>query len=134
MIATRRLTEDFHTAPQIAPEDVALLKAQGFTTLINHRPDGEAPDQPASAAIREQATREGLRYIDVPVSGAPTMAQARATADAAEGKTLAFCRTGTRSTAAWAMAQDDVDAALRTAADAGYPFPPAFEAAIRAAR
>ncbi|EEK09667.1 hypothetical protein STRSA0001_1019 [Streptococcus salivarius SK126] len=33
------------------------MAAQGFKTIINNRPDGEAPDQPTSAEIEAAAKR-----------------------------------------------------------------------------
>ncbi|MFN3287693.1 MAG: beta-lactamase hydrolase domain-containing protein, partial [Sphingomonadaceae bacterium] len=35
--------------PQISPADVAALAAQGVRMVINNRPDGESPGQPAAA-------------------------------------------------------------------------------------
>ena len=43
----RRLTETYAVSPQITPEDVAAIKAAGFTTIINNRPDGEIPVEAA---------------------------------------------------------------------------------------
>ena len=55
------------------------------------------------AAAAEAA---GLDYLWIPVVGTPTPEQADAQARAAaRGKTLAFCRSGTRSITAWAMGQ-----------------------------
>ena len=45
----RRVTDDFSTAPQISVADVAEAARLGFTTIINNRPDGEAPGQPRDA-------------------------------------------------------------------------------------
>jgi len=132
MLDLRPVTDTFAVSPQIAPEDVATLKAQGFTTIVNNRPDGEAPDQPAGAALASEAAAQGLTYVEAPVRGAPTLEQGRATAeaaDSAEGKTLAFCKSGTRSIAAWSLGQaasgarapDDL---VALAADAGYDLTP----------
>ena len=47
----RKVTETFSVSPQIAVSDVARAKAEGFSMIINNRPDGEATDQPPGAAI-----------------------------------------------------------------------------------
>jgi uncharacterized protein (TIGR01244 family) len=106
MSAFRTVTPNFSVAPQIAVADLAVAKAEGFTRVINNRPDGEAPGQPPSAAMAAAASAAGLDYLWIPVVGAPGPEQADAQAKAAAGgKTLAFCRSGTRSITAWAMGQ-----------------------------
>ncbi|WP_439817357.1 TIGR01244 family sulfur transferase [Zavarzinia sp. CC-PAN008] len=82
-------------------DDFAALKAQGFTTVINNRPDGEAPGQPGSAAEEAAAHAAGLDYHYLPVTGA-TLNQEAVTrfADlvaAAPGPVLAHCAGGLRS-------------------------------------
>ena len=62
-----RLTDAISVAPQIAPEDVARARDEGFATIVNNRPDGEAPGQPEGNAIRAAAEAAGLRYIAIPV-------------------------------------------------------------------
>ncbi|GGK41145.1 TIGR01244 family sulfur transferase [Salinarimonas ramus] len=123
----RRLTPELSVAPQIAPDDLAAVKAAGFTTVINNRPDGESPDQPPSATMEAEAARVGLAYRHVPVvSGAMTMDDVAAF-DAAlsetDGPTLAFCRSGTRSATLWAFTQAGArapDEILSIAGGAGY--------------
>ncbi len=112
----RRVTDQFTTAPQISVDDVAEAKRLGFTTIINNRPDGEAPDQPASLAIAEAAKAAGLEYFHIPVRGMPGQAeveQMREAVAASTGPVLAFCRSGTRSINTWSLgqAQDGADRA-----------------------
>ncbi|WP_309605754.1 beta-lactamase hydrolase domain-containing protein, partial [Phenylobacterium sp.] len=47
----RRVTEDLSVAPQIGVADVAEAARQGFSLIINNRPDGEEPGQPTGAEI-----------------------------------------------------------------------------------
>ena len=123
-----RLTDRISVAPQIASQDCAAARAQGFVAIVNNRPDGEAPGQPGAAEMRAAATAAGLRYADIPVDPSGlTMAQVQAMAaelDAADGPMLAFCRSGTRSTNLWALAEasrgGDVDAIIAAAAAGGY--------------
>ena len=67
----RRVTDDYSVAPQIAPEDLAVAKEQGFVLVINNRPDGESPGQPSSAVMEAAAKAEGLDYFYNPVRGLP---------------------------------------------------------------
>ena len=122
-----KLTPFLAVSPQIAEADLGALAAQGFRAVINNRPDGEAEDQPESAALAAAAGRVGLEYRHVPVvSGKITDDDVAAFAqalDEVKGPVLAFCRTGTRSTTLWALAEArhlDPEAILATAAEAGY--------------
>jgi uncharacterized protein (TIGR01244 family) len=107
MTEFRRVTDGFWVAPQIGVADVARAKARGFTLIVNNRPEGESPDQPAGAEIAAAARAAGLDYLAAPVMGRPgpdQIAAVRVAADGAE-KTLAFCRSGTRSIVTWALGQ-----------------------------
>ena len=104
----RKVTDDFSVAPQIAVADVAAAADQGFTLVINNRPDGEAPDQPTSAQMEAAAQAAGLDYVYIPVRGGPTPDQVQAVEAAiaeAKGPVLAFCRSGTRSIVTWSLGQ-----------------------------
>lgn len=136
----RRVTDGFSVSPQIAPDDVATLKEQGFALVINNRPDGEEAGQPAAAQIEAAAQAAGLAYRAIPVAGGFSDAQARALADAldsADGPVLAFCRTGTRSTLLWSLAQASVGGnpqdIAAAAASAGYDIAPVRAAVDRLA-
>ncbi|WP_243453564.1 beta-lactamase hydrolase domain-containing protein, partial [Polymorphobacter multimanifer] len=54
-------------SPQIMPEDCAGLAAQGFAFIVNNRPDGEAPGQPAGEAIAAEADAAGMGYAFIPI-------------------------------------------------------------------
>ena len=104
----RHVTDDLSVAPQISVADVAEAAARGFTTIINNRPDGEAPDQPASAEIEAAAKAAGLAYVYIPVRGSPGPAEVEAVRQAvaaADGPVLSFCRSGTRSIVTWSIGQ-----------------------------
>lgn len=96
----RQITEDYSVSPQIAPEDIAAVKAAGFRSVICNRPDNEEPGQPSADTIRKAAEAAGLGFRHVPVvSGQMTAEnvtdQARALGEL-EGPVLAYCRSGTR--------------------------------------
>ena len=123
----RRIDDRISVSPQIDPADVTELAAQGFAAIVNNRPDGEEAGQPEGAAVQLVAETMGLAYTAIPVAGGFSHAQVdamRAALDAAQGPVLAFCRSGTRSTNLWALAEakagGDPDAIVAKAAAAGY--------------
>ena len=130
MTEFRRVTDTFSVSPQISLTDIAAAAAQGFTLVINNRPDGEAPDQPTSAQMEAAARAAGLDYLYAPVVGGPRPAQVDAVRSAVakgEGKTLAYCRSGTRSIYTWALGQAGVvdrETLMRQGAAAGYDLSP----------
>jgi uncharacterized protein (TIGR01244 family) len=64
------VTSDFFISGQITPDQVQAFADQGFTALINNRPDGEEPGQPSSAMIEAAARAAGLDYLHAPMQGA----------------------------------------------------------------
>lgn len=102
----RRLTPDVQVSPQISLDEVAVAAASGVTRIVNNRPDGEDPGQPPSAQIEAAARAAGLDYLHVPITGMPNPDQIAAVgaALAEGGSVLMYCRSGTRSTTAWALA------------------------------
>ena len=128
----RKLDESISVAGQVTARDIADAAAQGFTAVINNRPDGEQPGQPAGSEIEAAARAAGLDYTAIPVTHAGfNDAQAAAMRDAlaaARGPVLAYCRTGTRSTLLWALARakmgDRAESLQSKAAAAGYDLSP----------
>jgi len=122
----KQLTPALAVSPQISTADVRLAASQGVVCIINNRPDGEAPDQPPGDSIRTAAELAGLRYVAIPVDARGVdAAMVAAMADAlATGKTLAFCRSGTRSTNLWSLAAAQQGGSIAeitaTAGAAGY--------------
>ena len=105
----KRINDDVSVAPQISPDDMPAIKAAGFTTVINNRPDGEAPDQPTSSTMKAAAEAAGLAYHYIPLGRdgvSPQMVEeTEAALEGSDGPVLAFCRSGTRSTTLWALSQ-----------------------------
>ena len=127
----RKINETISVAPQISLDDVAAAKADGVTLIINNRPDGEDPSAPQSADIEAAARDAGIKYIAIPIghsgfSGPQVDAMIAALAEG--DKTLAYCRSGTRSTLLWSLAQAkqgvDPDEIARLAGNAGYDITP----------
>ena len=128
----RKLTDMMFVAPQIETDAIADAKALGVTLIINNRPEGESSDQTPGAEIEAAATEAGLRYVAIPVTHAGFADwQVKAMADAlegADGKILAYCRSGTRSALLWALAKaskgEHPAVLTEQAADAGYDLTP----------
>ena len=128
----RTLSDSVLASPQIALEDIETAKAAGVTLIINNRPDGEEPSAPQGDAIATAAEAAGLGYLAIPIghSGfSETQVEAMIEAlAAAEGKVLAYCRSGTRSTLLWSLAQArngvNPDEITRAAMAAGYDVSP----------
>jgi len=104
----RAITPTYAVSPQIEPGDLAAIKAAGYTTVIDNRPDGEIPPHLHTGEMRRAAEALGLTFVANPViGGALTMdnvtAQAAAIA-AAPGPVFAYCASGNRSSVVWALA------------------------------
>ena len=130
----RQLDDAITVAGQIQPADVVEAAAAGYRLVINNRPEGEEPGQPAAADIEAAARAAGMTYVAIPVDHSGmrrdqvnAMKQAL---EGAEGPALAFCRSGTRSTFLWALARAELgdtpaDLAAKAAAQ-GYDVSPLF--------
>lgn len=128
----RRLSDHVLASPQITIADLAEAKADGVSLVINNRPEGESDDQVPGAEIEAAARALGMGYVAIPIthagfSGPQVEAMAEALGGAA-GKVLAYCRSGTRSTLLWALAEAskgaDLEAVTAQAAAAGYDVSP----------
>lgn len=122
-----KINDGLTVSGQITPAEVAELKARGFKSLINNRPDHEVTPDLASEAMREAAQAAGLAYLYLPVFPGnfddaliANMAQALEELD---GPIYAYCRSGTRSTTVWGLSQAGKltpDEIVKQAAGAGY--------------
>lgn len=112
----RQLGDKVLVSGQIAPHQVAGLADQGITMIVNNRPDGEEPGQPVASEIEKAAGEAGIAYRFVPIirgiGPADVEEMQGALRDARDGKLLAFCRTGTRSALAIALANREDGASL----------------------
>lgn len=128
----RSVTKDLMVSPQIGLDAVAEAKALGVTLIINNRPEGESEDQVPGADIEAAAHAAGLDYVAIPITHSgfsqPQVEAMVAALQGAEGKVLAYCRSGTRSTLLWALAESaqggDPDSLTNMAAKAGYDVSP----------
>ena len=100
-----RLSENFSIAPQVLPDDVATIAAEGFVAIICNRPDDEEPGQPTAAEIATACEAAGLAFHHIPISGMPVAAgliqEQQRLIVASAGPVLGYCRTGQRSQFIW---------------------------------
>jgi len=128
----REVTPAFWASPQIDLADVRAAHARGFVLIVNNRPEGESDDQVPGPDIEAAARAAGLDYRAIPVTHAgfseDQVVAMAAALEAADGPVLAYCRSGTRSTLLWSLAQarggGDPDAIAAQAARAGYDVSP----------
>lgn len=123
----KRINDHVSVSPQISPEDIQTIKAQGFVAIINNRPDGESPDQPTNAAIETAAHEAGLSYHFIPLGregvSSDMIEKTKEVLEGSTGPVFCFCRSGTRSTTLWALSQAGKAPAneiISAAAHAGY--------------
>jgi uncharacterized protein (TIGR01244 family) len=129
----RKIDEKTFASPQIGEAEVAYAKALGIGIIVNNRPEGESDDQTPGADIEAAAKAAGIAYVAIPVSHAgfsmpQVEAMQNALAQAGDKPVLAYCRSGTRSTLLWALAQArsgiSPDEIATKAAGAGYDISP----------
>ncbi|MBK9431397.1 MAG: TIGR01244 family phosphatase [Sphingomonadales bacterium] len=128
----RQLTNDIFVSPQITEQDIAEAAKLGVTLVINNRPEDESEDQTPGNAIERAARSAGMDYVAIPVTHSgfsqPQVKAMSAALEKADGPVLAYCRSGTRSTLLWALAESsqggDPDALTNIAAKAGYDINP----------
>lgn len=106
----RMIDDKTFASPQIELADVAEAQALGIGMIINNRPEDESPDQTPGAEIEAAAKAAGIAYVAIPVTHAgfsmpQVEAMQAALAEAGDKPVLAYCRSGTRSTLLWALAQ-----------------------------
>lgn len=96
-------------SPQITTADISAAQEAGVTLIVNNRPDDEAEDQPAGAEIEAAAQAAGIAYLAIPIGHSgfslPQVDALAEALDATDGTVLGYCRSGTRSTLLWSMAQ-----------------------------
>lgn len=132
MTEFRKLTDRLYASPQIDVADLAEARRLGVTLIVNNRPEGESEDQTPGEVIAQAAEAAGIGYVAIPVTHAGFSEwQVKAMAEAlgsSAGPVLAYCRSGTRSTLLWALAQASIgespDALSAAAAQAGYDVTP----------
>jgi uncharacterized protein (TIGR01244 family) len=114
-----KVSDTFAVAPQILETDMPMIKAQGITTIINNRPDGEDGHPSNNRRLQTAAKALGLKYHFIPVMGMnfpeQTVSAMAEVVGQSSGKVLAFCRTGNRSINIWARANQSANTGVDVA-------------------
>jgi uncharacterized protein (TIGR01244 family) len=104
----RALTPDYAVSPQIEPSDLAAIKAAGYVTIIDNRPDGEIPPHLHTPVMQAAAEALGLTFVVNPVIGGQLTMDNVTTQSAAiaasPGPVFAYCASGNRCSIVWALA------------------------------
>lgn len=100
-----RLSETCAVASQIQADDVAGLAADGFTTIICNRPDGEDLGQPAAEVIAAACETHNVAFHNISVDRSgltmDMVERFRVAVASSTGHVLAYCRSGQRSSVLW---------------------------------
>ncbi len=105
-IAFRTLADDFAVTGQIRPAEIPAIVAAGFKSIICARPDGEDNGQPRFADVAEEARRNGLEPVHIPVSGALSSVAFGLFEQAMQTipkPVLGYCRSGNRAASLYAL-------------------------------
>ena len=121
-----QLTETLSVAAQVTPQDIPNIAAQGFSTVVCNRPDGEVPGQASMDAIEAACNEANLLFVRYPVDAlnfpGPDLEGLGELFDDAGQRVLAYCRTGTRCANLWVAtrSEEERQAAIQVARDIGF--------------
>lgn len=105
----KQIATNLFVGPQIAAEDLQTLAQAGFTDVVCNLPDSEVKNGNMSKKLELIARQNGLAFHYQPIEpGAAMHEQARQLSQVAgqsDAKVFAYCRSGARSSGAWALAQ-----------------------------
>ena len=117
----------YNVSPQISVTDLEFLSENGFGKIICNRPDFEVPPSFQSNVIKKVATEIGLSFEYHPLTfenmNAENIEKQMAFIKDSERPVLAYCTSGTRCAAIWALGQIgkiSKDEILKTTLDSGY--------------
>lgn len=103
----RALTPAYAVSPQIDPADLPAIKAAGFTTVVDNRPEGEIPEALRADRMRQAAEALGLAFVLNPVTPGQftddVIETQRQAVERSSGPVFAYCASGNRSSCVWAL-------------------------------
>ena len=117
----------YNVSPQISVTDLEFLSENGFGKIICNRPDFEVPPSVQSNVIKKVSTEIGLSFEYHPLTfenmNAENIEKQMAFIKESERPVLAYCTSGTRCAAIWALGQIgkmSKDEILKTTLESGY--------------
>lgn len=127
----KQLDENLSVSAQLTATEVEEAARLGFKTLVANRPDGEEFGQPAMADLEKAARENGLDWVYLPVQSGNILDtdvdDFIPMLESAPKPILAFCRSGMRCTALWALSNAryiPADPLINRAREAGYDLSP----------
>ena len=119
--------ELYYVSPQITLMDMEFLLRKGFKKIICNRPDFEVPPSIQSKVIEKSALEIGISFEYHPLTFgnmyAENIEKQMIFIEESESPVLAYCTSGTRSAAIWALGQIGKmsrDEILKTTLESGY--------------
>ena len=117
----------YNVSPQISVTDMEFLSANGFGKIICNRPDFEVHPNIQSSLIEKVAVETGILFEYHPLTfenmNAENIEKQMVFINESERPILAYCTSGTRCAAVWALGQVgkmSKDEILKTALESGY--------------
>ena len=117
----------YNVSPQISLKDVEILSKKGFEKIICNRPDFEVHPNIQSSLIEKVATEIGISFEYHPLTfenmNAANIEKQLTFINESERPVLAYCTSGTRCAAIWALGQIgkmSKDEILKTTLESGY--------------
>ena len=117
----------YNVSPQISLTDVEILSENGFGKIICNRPDFEVHPNIQSSLIEKVAVETGILFEYHPLTfenmNAENIEKQMDFINKSERPVLAYCTSGTRCAAIWALGQIgkmSIDEILKTALESGY--------------
>lgn len=106
-----QITKQFSVSGELTESELNSLAKQGVDTLINVRPDNECENQISDQIWRSLAQKYNFRYFFIPVKSgyytAKDIEEFKAALLQSSKRVHSFCRTGTRASHLWALANKD---------------------------
>mgnify|MGYP001273340745 FL=1 len=119
--------ELYYVSPQITLIDIEFLFNKGFEKIICNRPDFEVSPSIQSNVIKKAATEIGISFEYHPLTFenmyAENIEKQMAFIEESKSPVLAYCTSGTRSAAIWALGQIGKmpkEEILKTTLESGY--------------
>ena len=117
----------YNVSPQITLMDMEFLLKKGFKKIICNRPDFEVPPNIQSNVIAKSALGIGISFEYHPLTFenmyAENIEKQMAFIEESKSPVLAYCTSGTRSAAIWALGQIGKmpkEEILKTTLESGY--------------
>jgi sulfide:quinone oxidoreductase len=129
-----QVNEQLSFSDQITLDEIETLAKQGVKALICNRPDGEEAGQLTAEQIETEASKHGIKFLNIPVPGRvipnDSLDKFSKALTSTNEKIHAYCRTGTRCSIFWGLTQaqnQSVEQTLEQAKTLGIDLSPVID-------